>query len=216
MPEKIKAKVNYAAFEYHGYFGDPILNNQRLLPVLQHLYEALKQWNIRPQDVKYKNAVAANDGSVFFELAGGRLVLAVSHAGFTVTVQNADWNQAEFVSQLIAGCWGAVTRALEIEAHHHELQIQMTVTPEGKSLQDITASFAAPWHLRSADTLEMCGVILYTADGVIVLDRAVANPQGIFAKIVHRFQGQTAFPQMAQQLYDDEAWLANTLGMEFE
>ena len=68
MPERIKAKVGYSSFEYQGSFGDPILNNNRLLPAIQALYETLKQWNIRPQDVKYKNATSATEPSLSFEL----------------------------------------------------------------------------------------------------------------------------------------------------
>ncbi len=213
MPDKVKAKVLVAAFQYDGYFGDPILNNTRLMPVLQHIYDALKPWDVRPQDVKYRNATAANEGSVFFELASSHIVVGVSQTGFTVTVQNADWSQADLVSQLVAGCWTAMN-AVEVQAHHHELQIQMTITPEGRSLKDVTSSFAAPWNLRPTDRLELCGLILYTSNGVIVVDKAAANPEAMFAKIVRRFQGQTAFPQMAQQLHEDEAWLADRLGLE--
>lgn len=214
MPDKIKAKVLFAAFQYDGYFGDPILNNQRLTPVLQPLYDALKPWNIRPQDVKYRHPAAANDSSVSFELASGRMVIGVSHTGFTVTIQNADWSQADLVSQLIAGCWAAMN-TVEVHAHHHELQIQMTILPEGRSIKEITSSLAVPLHLRNADALEMCGLILYTSNGLIVLDKAAANPEAMFAKIIHRFQGQMEFKQMAKQLYEDEAWLADTLGLEF-
>jgi len=216
MVEKTKAKISVAGFQYDGFFGDPILNNQRLVPLLQPLYEALKTWDIRPANVKYKNPVAANDASVSFEIASGRLVLSISHTGFTLVVVNADWSQAELVTQLLEACWKASEGALGIKASRHELQIGMTVIPEGKSQQDITRTFAGPWELRPTDELQMCGVILYTANGSLVVDRAAANPQAIFAKIVHRFDGQTAFPEMLKQLYDDELWLGNVLKLEFE
>jgi hypothetical protein len=216
MPDKIKARVSFAAFQYDGFFGDPILNNQRLLPLIQPLYEHLKKWNIRPQDIKYKNPSTANDASISFELAMGGLVVLLSHTGFTVIVNNADWSQAESVSRLIEGCWKAAEETVGIKASRHELQIGMTVVPEGKSQKDITGFFAGPWRLRPTDELEMCGVILYTRRGAFVLDKAATNPDAIFAKILSRFEGQTAFPEMLKQLYDDEAWLGETLNMDFE
>ena len=75
MAEKTKAKISVAGFQYDSFFGDPILNNQLLVPVLQPLYDALKVLSIRPQDVKYKHPAAANDASVTFELALGKIVL---------------------------------------------------------------------------------------------------------------------------------------------
>lgn len=216
MSEKTKAKVSMAGFQYDGFFGDPILNNQRLAPLLQPLYEALKAWNIRPQDVKYKNPAAANDASVSFEIALGRLVLSISHTGLTLVIVNADWSQAEMVTQLVEACWKAVESTLGIKASRHEAQIAITIVPEGKSQQELTKSFAAPWRLRPGDESEMCGVIIYTAHGTFVVDRAAANPQAIFVKIVHRFDGQMAFPEMLKQLYEDELWLASTLELELE
>lgn len=216
MPNKTKAKVSMAGFQYDGFFGDPILDNQRLMPLMQPLYEALKAWNIRPQDVKYKHPAAANESSVAFEIALGRLVLNVSHTGLTLVVINADWSQAEMVTQLLEDCWKAVEGALGIKASRHDAQIGITVVPEGKSPKDITKSFAVPWRLRPGDESEMCGVIIYTAHGSFLVDRAVANPQAIFAKIVHRFDGQTAFSDMLKQLYEDELWLVSTLELELE
>ena len=153
----------------------------------QNMYDALKPWNIRPRDVKIKNPAAANDAIVSYEVAFGKLVLNISHAGFTLTVQNADWGQSELITQLIEACWKSVTKALEIKAEHHELQIAMTLVPEGKTLKDITQSFSIPWRLRRADELEMCGLILYTKHGSIVVDKAAANPLAIFVKIVHHY-----------------------------
>ena len=214
MPEKTKTKISFSAFQYDGFFGDPILNNQRLVPIVQPLYEALKKLNIRPQDVKYKNPAAANDASVVFELAFGRIVLNLSHSGFTLSVQNADWSQADMLTQLVESCWKAVETA-NIKASRHELQIAMTFTPEGKSQTEITKSFAAPWQLRSTDKLEMCGVILYTDKRTVVLDRAAADPKAIFAKISHQFEGTTSFAEMTKQLNGDETWLGDALGLEF-
>jgi hypothetical protein len=216
MPEKIKAKISVAGFTYNGFFGDPILNNQRLVPILQPLYEALKTLNIRPQDVKYKNPAAANDASVIFELALGKIVLNLSHSGFTLTVNNADWNQADMVSQLIQSCWKAADEASGIKADRHELQIGMSFLPEGKSQTEITKQFADAWRLRPTDELAMCGTIIYAKNTTYVVDRAVANPQAIFVKIQHRFAGVTSFTEMLKQLYEDEMWLGDALGVEFE
>jgi hypothetical protein len=216
MSQKTKTKISFAGFQYDGFFGDPILNNPRLLPLVQPFYDALKKLNIRPQDVKYKNPAAANDASVSFELALGRIVLHLSHAGFTLTVQNADWSQAELVAQVVESCWKAVDAILDIKVNRHELQIGMAFIPEGKSQKEITKSFAVPWQLRQTDDLGMCGLILYTATGTFVVDRAAANPQAMYAKITHRFEGQTAFSEMLKQLQDDETWLADALRLEFE
>jgi hypothetical protein len=215
MPDKTKAKVSTAAFQYDGFFGDPILG-PGLQPLYPILYDALKPWNIRPRDVKIKNPTAANDAIVSYEMAFGRLVLNVSHAGFTLTVQNADWGQAELVTQLVEACWKSVTKALEIKAKHHELQIAMTLVPEGKTLKDITQPFSVPWRLRPADELDMCGLILYTKHGSIVVDKAAANPQAIFVKVVHRFGENATFAEMLKALYEDEGWLGNAMELEIE
>ena len=114
MAEKTKTKIGFAGFQYDGFFGDPILDNQRLVPVLQPLYGARKALNVRPQDVKYKHPAAANDASVWFELALGKIVLNLSHSGFALTVQNADWSQAEMLTQLLESCWKAPMEAVGI------------------------------------------------------------------------------------------------------
>ena len=215
MPDKTKAKVSTAAFQYDGFFGDPILG-PRLQPLFPLLYDALKPWNIRPRDVKIKNPTAANDAMVTYEMALGRLVLSVSHAGFTFTVQNADWSQSELVTQLVDTCWKSVAKVLEIKAEHHELQIAMTLVPEGKTAKDITQSFSVPWRLRPADELEMCGLILYTKHGSVVVDKAAANPQNIFVKIIHSFDKDATLAEMLKVLYDDEVWLASTLALGIE
>ena len=85
----------------------------------------------------------------------------------------------------------------------------MSFIPEGKSQKDITKNFAEPWRLRPGDELGMCGVILYTANGTFVVDRTAADPQAMFAKIVHCFDGKTTFAEMLKKLYEDELWLAD-------
>jgi hypothetical protein len=216
MAEKTKAKITHAAFQYDGYFVDPILNAGKLVQLVQPLYEVFKAWNIRPQDVKYKNTPNANDAAASFEVANGRIVLHLSQAGFTLQVQNADWSQAELVTQLVEGCWKAASASLQIGPGRHDLQIMMTMIPEGKSQKELTQSFAAPWKLRPADPLEMCGVVLYTSHGVVVLDRAALNPQAIFAKLVHRFDSRAIFSEMVKELYSDELWLGDVLQLDFE
>lgn len=216
MSEKTKTKTQFATFEYKGLFGDPVLNNQRLAPLLQIMYEGLKQWNIKPENVKYRNVTGAMEPSVFYELANSRMVVGLSHAGITLTVQNADWSQAELITQLVAACWNALATATpDVKVKEHELQIAFTVLPEGKSLKEITKPFAAAWNLRPTDEVDFCGLILYTAHGLIVLDKNAVNPHALFIKIVHRFVGHIPMADMAKQLFGDEEWVSNVLGLEF-
>jgi hypothetical protein len=215
MMQKTKANIPYAVFEYNGFFGDPILNNARLAPAIQDLYSTLTQWNIQPKDVKYRNPASAVESSVTLELANGRIAFNLSHSGVTLSVQNADWSQAELITSIIEGCLKTLDTAAGVKIKRHELQIMMTAIPEGKPLKEISKEFAVPWKLRPNDALDFCGVVLYTSRGMIVVDKAVANPEGIFVRIVRRFDATVALSDMVKDLNETEIWLGETLGLEF-
>jgi len=67
---------------------------------------------------------------------------------------------------------------------------------------------------RMVDDLDCYGFILHTTRGLFLVDKSVVNPNGLFMRIEHRFDGQTTFTKMAEALHADELWLADVLALE--
>lgn len=214
MPEKTKAEVKFSSFEYQGSFADPVFDTAPLVSAGQAVYAALKPWNISPQDAKYIFPVSSvADPVISFELANRKYLFSLAHSAIALKVDWADWSQAELIIQMAETFKKTVTGVLNTEVTGHRLNILIQVVLEGKLIKDITKPLAAPLK-RMVDDLDCYGFILHTTRGLFLVDKSVVNPNGLFMRIEHRFDGQTTFTKMAEALHADELWLADVLALE--
>ncbi len=215
MPPKIKAETKFSHFEYDGWFLQPIFEPYRIYGAIESVYAALKPLNISPADVKYSGAASTpTDALVIFQLAKNQYALNLSLAGLTFKADNVDWNQAPIISNIIATTSKALDEKLHAEFNNHQLQIAMQlVLPI--PLKEFSKSFV-PMIVRPAGDVEFSGLVLHTRAGTFLVDKSVVNENGIFVRIVRKFEGKPDISEMAKVLYDEEAWLAATLGIEIE
>lgn len=215
MPPKIKAETKYSNFQYDAWFSEPIFEPFRLHGVLASVYAGLKPLNISPSDVKYQgSAVTPADALVIFQLAKNQYALNLSLSGLTFKADQVDWSQAPIISSIIETTSKALTEKLSIELNRHQLQIAMQlVLPV--PIKEFSKSLA-PMIVRPAGDVEFSGLVMHTNTGAFFVDKSVVNENGIFVRIMRKFEGKADINEMAKVLYDEEMWLAATLGIEIE
>jgi len=214
MPVKIKAETKFSNFEYNAWFSEPIFEPIRLYSSLASIYAVLKPLNITPSDVKYQSgATTPTDALVIFQMAKNQYALNLSLAGFTFKADYVDWSQAPIISNIIETTSKALTANLKTELNTHQLQIALQLVLPGVSMKEFTRSFS-PLAIRPAGDTEFNGLILHTGTGSFIVDKSVVNENGIFVRITRKFDGKANINEMAKVLYDEEAWLAATLGIE--
>ncbi len=208
----IKADTKYSAFEYETWFNEPIFETFRIPTVVQAIYEALAPWNISTENVKYASSITTpNDPVVSFQLARNLYSLSLCIAGLKFKAESVDWEQAPAIIGIIEAARVAVSKAVEtVTIKRHQLQIIMQLAP-ARAIKDLTKPFAG--NINRQD-LDFYGLVLYTKDGLFLVDRSVADATNLFVKIQRRFEADKNMDEMAANLHDDEKWLAGILNIE--
>jgi hypothetical protein len=213
MPGKIKAETRYSNFEYNGWFAEPFFEPVKIYGSLGSVYAALKPLKIETSDVKYQGgATTPMDSLVIFQMPKNHYALNLSMAGITFKADYVDWSQAPIITSVIESCTSAIAQSLKTEIVRHQLQIVVQAVP-AVSLTELTRRFA-PSIDRPAKDIDFNGFILHTANGSFVLDKSAVNDGGIYIRIMRSFEGKTTMEEMAKKMYEEENWLADTLGIE--
>lgn len=214
MLEKIKAETKFSNFEYSGWFVEPVFEPFRLYSSLSSIYSGLKPLNVSALDVKYHGGASTpTDTLVSFQMAKKNYALNLSLAGFTFKADFVDWSQAPIITNIIETTLKALCESLKTGMASHQLQISMQLVIPGTSLREFTRSFT-PFLRRPSGDEEFSGFTLHTKTGLFVVDKSVVHEDGIFVRVLRKFEGQSDMTQMAKVLFDEESWLAATLGIE--
>jgi hypothetical protein len=215
MADKIKGDVKFSNFEYQGFFSEPVFEIIRIYGAVEPVYAGLKPLNVTAGDVKYKGGVTTpNDPIISFELAKNHYTLTLALAGFSFKADYVAWEQAPVITDIIEKASAALKANLGKTVTAHHLQLVMQFVPS-VPIKGLTQSLL-PTLIRAKQDVDFSGFILHTKTGVFVLDKSAIHDNGMFVRIVHRFDGPQAMEVMAKAMYDDEAWLADTLGIEFD
>jgi len=216
MPDKIKADIKFANFEYQGWFSEPIFEPVRLFGSIGAVYTALKPLNISASDVKYQSGASTpTDTLVSLQLAKKNYTVNLALAGFSFKADFVDWSQAPIISEIIENTAKALNDNLKNTMGAHQLQINMQVVLPGVSMKEFTRSFL-PLIKRPAGDVEFNGFILHTKTGVFLVDKSVIHEEGMYVRITRKFDGKANIAEMSKALYNEEAWLAASLGIEME
>ena len=212
--DKTKAVTKFSVFDYQAWFNEPIFEPARLFTAITPIYRTLLKWNISAQDVKYPGgATNPTDTLVTLQLVNNHYALNLSLAGMSFKAEYVDWSQASVITEIIETSSMNMKTALGVEFAKYQLQIVLQLVLEGKSIKELTKNLASPFVHPPTD-VDFYGLLLQAGDVVFMLDKSAINPNGIFVRITHTFKGGTSMPEMAKVLYEDESWLANTLGIE--
>jgi hypothetical protein len=213
MAEKIKAETRLSNFQYDGWFSEPLFEPMRMYACISSVYAALKPMKIETSDVKYQGGVnTPNDALVVFQMTKSHYALNIALAGMTFKADFVDWSQAPIITNIIDGTSAALTENLKTEILRHQLQILLHVVP-AVPLKELTRSLL-PFISRPAADVEFSGFIMHTTNGLFMVDKSLAHDDGIFIKVVCKFTGKANMEHMAKVLFEEESWLAATLGIE--
>jgi hypothetical protein len=213
MPEKTKAETRFSNFEYNGWFAEPFFEPLRLYGSIGSIYTALKFMKIDPSEVKYVGGASSpTDTLVSFHMPKSHYILNASLAGFNFKADFVDWSQAPIITNIIDSATRAAAQELKTEIVRHQLQITLQVVPS-MPVKELTRSFS-PFITRPAKDIEFNGFILHTVDGMFMVDKSAIHDNGLYIRIIQRFAGKASMEAMAKVMFDEENWLAATLGIE--
>lgn len=219
MPETT-ARIKRSFFEYRSSFDEPVLlaiagvNGQ---PAIRELYRTLKPWGLTADGFSRHESPKLSEANLSFTLPKLRAVLRLGEVGATFSFEDPDWSMKDEMTTLI----GAAERVLlRLEGFQIEGQA-VTLGMHVEFLEEtVSAVMGRAIQVNSSlmpDPNAMCGVSVYGQDSLVLLDRSVVLPHGLFIRIERRFiLGGIALDQIAAELLRYQGQVAQALQVRFE
>ena len=216
MPEIVKIPI--AIFEVEMEYTGPDLKMWLdRANVVQAVYKALQPWGLKVDDVEILTTGKPSEQGIRFKIPQRTASFFFGPANCRFTRDNTSWETAEETIQILDAAVSALLSQTEAQVASRKtvvaLHIQLTSTP----FRQVLAPLISP-ALRSLQPGEptTAASIVAWENRKITVDGSAQLANGIFVRLERDFDGQTAYDDIARQLFADEKRLFALLGIEEE
>jgi hypothetical protein len=201
MGERYFAKVHGAFFEYSSEFAKPLIEVwPRNGAVVEAVYEALKGWSLRLQNISARqNPANVAELQVSFDVVQAGVLFAVGVGGTSASAGNPNWSQAETIMKIATAGDAAVVASAGARLAKKTVSLSMHLAPEGVAAEEVTARFVqlGPAPPKGAKAF---GFSVYGDNFSWIADKSVIVPNAIFARLSYSADGDTSHERLAEVL----------------
>jgi hypothetical protein len=216
MPELVT--IPNSVFEYIAEYERPIialwLDRARLV---QAVFDSLASWGALPENIEGRNEGKAADQGFAIKLPNKRATFFFGPIRCKVTINGADWGQADEIISLIDTALRALLDNSLSTVKNQKTVIALHLQPKTMSFRDILAPFWPDQLLNLHPGKVRTGaVILRWENAGITLDGSGSFTNGVFLRLERDFHAAVGYEEIARTLREDEIAAMTLLGVEEE
>jgi hypothetical protein len=216
MPELVTIPSSF--FEYIAEYERPIialwLDRAKLV---QAIFDSLAPWGALPENIEGRNEGKAADQGFAIKLPNKRATFFFGPIRAKLTIDRADWGQADEIIKLIDTAMRALLDNSSSTVKTQKTAIVLHLQPKTKNFRDILSPFWPDQLLTLQPGKVRTGaVILRWENAGITLDGSGTITNGVFLRLDHDFDAAVEYEEIARILRNDEIAAMALLGVEEE
>jgi len=143
MPEKTKAEVLLAFFEYRVFYREPLFEVWGHHGTLVHaLFRAFREWDIGLENITAKeNPANANEIQVNFNLLNWKAAFSLGIGSAGLVVNNPNWSEVDLIVKIGRAGLRALLETSKAQIERQTVTLSMHLKPQGRSVVDVTSKF---------------------------------------------------------------------------
>jgi hypothetical protein len=184
--------------------------------VLQSIYDALKPWSIRVDDLEPITTGKITEQGINIKLPLQRVVFFFSAAGCKFTREGVDWPNAEETIAIADAALTALTESAGITLGPKNTSISIHLQPKTLPFIDLLKPLI-PSQLAALDhspPTTIASVVKWGDDHKVTIDGSGALANALFLRFERRFPSTATYQEIANRLQKDEQDLFQILGVE--
>jgi hypothetical protein len=213
------AKVPLSFIEYRLNFAESLLSewhqNGR---IVKAVLQALRPWNVQLSGVSVKGSPAnLGEVQISFEVIPQRVVFNLFLGAATLFGANLGWGDAPNLRQMIEVIRLALAESANADIASQQTTLAMHLTPQGKTVREITTRFA-PFRDNESDdkSVNAFGFSIYRDDSSCSVDLSLMYGNSLFVRLVHNFDKSRPLEEIVSTLQNDQATILNRLQLRLE
>jgi hypothetical protein len=222
MAEKIQGEIPYAIIEYTVSFEGTIAHGWGTPPVIvDPVLQALRPFGFGLDGIELKDASdKLNEFSILFKRTrppSPALNFVVGLEKATLTVENPDWSEAEFLMKVAEAAMGSLMDSSKCGKKSQHLVANVHLQLKNRKTTEVGAALLNPNVLQLLDgEIQAPGIILVRNKASLVIDGSLAYANALFIRIIREHAPEVPLKAMADCLMRDEIQLFELLGVEAE
>ncbi|HXP86252.1 MAG TPA: hypothetical protein VN841_16115 [Bryobacteraceae bacterium] len=185
--------------------------------VVQAIFDALKPWNPRIDDIESHTTGKHSEQGVTFRLPTKHVSFFFGAAACRFARDAVDWTSAEETINMLDTCLSALLRHAGVAWVTQKTAIGVHIQPRTKNFVDILRPFLVhELAMLDQGPLQTMAVVAKWGKRRLTLDGSGLLANALFVKLEREFETSISYEAMAQQLHADEEELFRILGIEEE
>lgn len=218
MPTPTPARFPLSFFEYNATFVNPaFLLWARHGDAITSIFGALSRFGFDLGNIKVKDQEPAlKERTIRLDLPVQKLVIEINAGGYSLNVNNPNWNQAEFVASVAEELTKVLFTSCNTTVLNSRVSLAIHIIPEGEERSKIALPFIQQVMIsKFLDTQPTAyGFSVAGEDYLFVMEASAVYPDnGIFVRLIRNFKGAVAFSDVSKRLFADEQRALETLGL---
>jgi hypothetical protein len=183
--------------------------------VVQGIFEALKRWEPRIDDVELITTGKTSEQGFTIKLPFKRVSFFFGPASYKFTQENVDWQSAEETIAILDTAVSALIRSTGVATGPKNTAISLHLQPKSLPFIALLMPFIAPQlaTLDSEPVVTMATVAKW-AHRKVTIDGSGVVANAVFLRFEREFPSGASYDEIADQLRKDEEDLFKMLGVE--
>lgn len=183
--------------------------------ILDGILDALQPWSPKLDDVEHLTTGKLSEQGLMFRLPLKQVSIFSGPAYCRFSRDNVDWGEAEETIAIFDATLTALMKLTGLMPGVKKAVVGVHLQPKIGTFMDILSPFAPAQitGLEKENPTTMASVIRWNKRK-ITLDGSGSLANAVFLKFEREFGGTATFPEIAQQILEDEKELFAILGIE--
>lgn len=216
--EFTSATVPLSFLEYRLNFSEPLLEEWRDNgAIVKALLRALRPWNVQLSGVSIKPSPAnLAEVQIIVEVIPQRVVFNLFLGAATLFAANLSWEDAPSLQKLIDVIRPTLAESANVEIANQQITLAMHLTPQGKTVRQITMRFSPSDEERDDESVKAFGFSIYRNDSSCVVDLSLSYQNSLFIRLVRNFDKSHPVDEIESALRTDQTNLLNRLQLRLD
>lgn len=204
--------------EYRLNFSETLLEEWRDNgTIVKALLRALRPWNVQLSGVSIKPSPAnLGEIQIIFEVVPQKVVFNLFLGAATLFAANLSWTEAPFLRGVIEAVRPVLVERFNVEIANQQVTLNMHLTPQGKTVREITKRFSPSDQERDDGSVRAFGFSIYRKESSCVVDLSLMYENSLFVRLIRSFDKSHPVSEIESALQTDQANVLSWLHLKLD
>jgi hypothetical protein len=153
---------------------------------------------------------------IIFEVVPQKVVFNLFLETATLVAANLGWGEVSILRGVIEAVRPVLVERFKVEIANQQVTLNMHLTPQGKTVREITKRFSASDQERDDGSVRGFGFSIYRNESSCIVDLSLMYENSLFVRLIRSFDRSRSVDEIESALRTDQAKVLGWLQLKLD